>query len=545
MAVSGRIGRRLALAIVLTALIPVLAAIWLAETTVRQTSARFFVPEVGGWLDQSLGLYQALARVTKASMRHEATALAESPTLRQAVLKGDRGELERALRTEFGEHKSLVSLSVVDEEERVIAVADRGKPLDPEKEHQLRVARPLSVGRDLQLVAVFAADKARFAELAKMSEFVDTYHKIEERRELDEATYVYAFSALLGITVLAAVGVGALLARGVSSKIGQLAQAAKRVGAGDLSIRVPDSGTDEIADLARSFNTMLDEVEASRARIEYLQRISAWQEMARRLAHEIKNPLTPIQLAAQELHRRYNGQDPAYRKLVDDTLEIVEDEVATLRRLVTEFSDFARMPRAELKAGDLAELLGQLARQTNLGEGERSEGRDSDLGLPAITASELRFQVEPKTAPAMLDRQLMRRALINLVTNADQALYERTGGAGKIVVSLRREGDYWQIDVEDNGPGIDGAVISSVFDPYVTTKPEGTGLGLAIVKKIAVEHGGNVAVGRSALGGAKVRMRIPAEGTAQSDAAVTEQEVLARSQIVAASSHAQSARAQS
>ena len=137
-----------------------------------------------------------------------------------------------------------------------------------------------------------------------MSQFVDTYKQVERRRESDEQSYVYAFAALLGITIVAAVGVGTLLARGVSSRLGELADATKRVGAGDLSIRVPEDGAAEIADLAGAFNRMLGEVEASRARIEYLQRIGAWQEMARRLAHEIKNPLTPIQLAVQEVHRR-------------------------------------------------------------------------------------------------------------------------------------------------------------------------------------------------------------------------------------------------
>src|SRR5690606_23104966 len=234
---------------------------------------------------------------------------------------------------------------------------DRGSPVDPTRENRLEVER--SLGSDdtddaPTLVAVFAADRKRFDELSEMNQFLETYATIERRREADQTSYVLAFATLLGITIALAVAVGALLARNVSVRIGELARATKLVAQGDLGIRVPEGGKDEIADLARAFNRMLSEVAESRSRIEYLQRIGAWQEMARRLAHEIKTPLTPIQLAVQEVHRRYDGGDGTYRKLLDSTLEIIEDEVGTLRRLVGEFSEFARLPRAELEREDLS-----------------------------------------------------------------------------------------------------------------------------------------------------------------------------------------------
>src|SRR5690606_14161727 len=112
------------------------------------------------------------------------------------------------------------------------------------------------------------------------------------------------------------------------------------VAGGDLSVRVDDSGNDEIAALARAFNDMLETMGDSRARIEFLKRVGEWQHMARRLAHEIKNPLTPIQLAVEECHQRYRGDDSDYQKLLDTTRDIVVEEVARLRRLVTEFSAF-------------------------------------------------------------------------------------------------------------------------------------------------------------------------------------------------------------
>jgi nitrogen fixation/metabolism regulation signal transduction histidine kinase len=249
---------------------------------------------------------------------------------------------------------------------------------------------------------------------------------------------------------------------------------------------------------------MLAEVEQSRSRIEYLQRISAWQEMARRLAHEIKNPLTPIQLAVQDIHRRYEGNQPEYRKLLDTTLEVVEDEVGTLRRLVGEFSDFARLPHAELERADLAGFLRDLADTPLFADEERRTDPDAPVG----DSIEVSFDLPPDAAYVEMDRQMLRRVVINLVRNAMQAI-ARAGGSGRVVVRLGTDGGDLVLDVEDSGPGIPEDMRDAIFDPYVTTRTDGTGLGLAIVKKIVVEHGGTIAASRGSLGGAKLRVRLP------------------------------------
>ncbi|HET7545679.1 MAG TPA: HAMP domain-containing protein, partial [Polyangiaceae bacterium] len=420
MAASGRIRRRLALAIVLTALIPLLAAVWLAESTVRRTSERFFIPDVGAHLDKSLGLYQELARNVKALMRQEAAEIALRPALRRAAAQSDARALELELKRAFADHQSLVSLAVRDPEGKPLGEVKRDKPLDPNRENRFEVEKPLGDGADAddaaQLLAVFAADKGRFDELTEMSQFVDTYQQVERRRGADERSYLLAFTALLCITIVAAIGVGNLLARGVSRRIAELARATHLVGEGDLSIRVPEGGGDEIADLAGAFNRMLGEVESSRARIEYLQRISAWQEMARRLAHEIKNPLTPISLAVQEIHRRYSGSDAEYRRLVDTTLEVVEDEVGTLRRLVGEFSDFARLPQASLFRADLAEFLREQAPRLG-GRGASRGAAESSLeellSLKQVNDIQVEFVVPPGVCEALIDAQMLRRVLFN------------------------------------------------------------------------------------------------------------------------------------
>ncbi len=540
----GRIQARLALAIVLTALIPVLVAVWLGNKYVRETGARYFVPEIGQHLDRSLGLYQELARSVKARMREEGAAIALQPALRRAVAARDAQATKQALSEQLAEHPSLVSLRVVlpgasevprapegeavegrpqppsrGEGEAWVS-ADRGRPLDPARENQLKVRRPLAEveeGEDAaELVLVFAADKARFDELAEMGQFIDTYKVVDRRSKEDIRGYVLAFTALLGLTILGAVAVGSLLARSVAVRLAELASATQSVGAGNLSVRVSEAGNDEISALARAFNRMLGEVEASRSRIEYLQRISAWQEMARRLAHEIKNPLTPIQLAVQEIHRRYPGDDEQFRGLLDTTREIVEDEVGTLRRLVTEFSDFARLPQARLQRADLTEFLAEQRRQVEGGEHDEQSPAGEELSVLRLGPQRpvFEWQLPSQEAPVAVDRQMLRRVLINLLQNAADALADAKVGEPKIKIALQRQDDFYALDVEDNGPGIPAELRELIFDPYVTTKQTGTGLGLAIVKKIAIEHGGMVQATAASSGGARLRLTLPVLGSA-------------------------------
>jgi nitrogen fixation/metabolism regulation signal transduction histidine kinase len=513
----GRIQARLALAIVITALIPVLVAVWLGDKYVRETGARYFVPEIGTHLDRSLGLYQELARTLKARMRAEAAAVALTPSLRRAMAARNRELLTTELQKQLENHASLVSLRVNDASGALLASVDRGHPLDPERENRLEVSEPLaeaSDGDDVPTLELeFAADKARFDELSEMGQFIDNYKLVDQRSKADIQGYVWAFTALLGITIALAIAVGTFLARGVAVRLGELASATQRVGAGNLAIRVSEAGNDEITALARAFNRMLGEVQASRARIEYLQRISAWQGMARRLAHEIKNPLTPIQLGVQEIHRRYQGHDEQFRDLLDTTLEIVEDEVGTLRRLVSEFSDFARLPQAHLENADLGEFLREQRRQIE--RPEDGAGAD-ELSVIRLSAAHPSFEWSLGEAPAevAVDRQMLRRVLLNLIQNAADALADAKTAAPKIRVSMSCQGEFFVVDVEDNGPGIAPDMREVIFDPYVTTKHTGTGLGLAIVKKIAIEHGGMITADTSSLGGARLRLTLPALGTA-------------------------------
>jgi nitrogen fixation/metabolism regulation signal transduction histidine kinase len=511
----GKTEQRLALAILLTAVVPLVAALFLASALFNQASAIWFDPEVGQQLNRGVDVYKDYVKAIKDDMRHQTDAIAADELLRIAAKKRNSELVEAQLNTLFPRFPELVALSVEDADGHALAKRDRGRPVDETKERSLDVRRPLGDAEEgPAVVATFAIASKRLDELKTTGDVVTKYHALEQSRGVLYRGYLSSFGALLGATMFVTLVLGILLARGVTKRINRLAAAITLVAKGDMSVRVPVTGNDEFGELARTFNDMLGEMVQSRARIEFLQRIGAWQEMAQRLAHEIKNPLTPIQLAVQECHRKYGGEDPRFRTLLDTTLEIVEEEVGTLRRLVGDFSNFARLPQAELRDANLREFLRECSEQ--LAHLEDAAASDDALALHGV---EIAWQIPGEPLPAAIDRQMLRRVLVNLVRNAVQAIRDARAAAeplapgealGHVTVSAKREGDGAAIAVEDDGPGVPEAARDRIFDPYFTTKKDGTGLGLAIVKKIVVEHGGRIDVDTSSgLGGASFVVHLP------------------------------------
>jgi nitrogen fixation/metabolism regulation signal transduction histidine kinase len=519
----GKIERRLVLALLLTSLVPLFAAIYWANSALTEAASIWFNPDVGRQLDHGLDVYKDYVNLIKDDMRHQTDALAEDEGLRAAVRDKDESRIGASLAALFEGHPDLAALDVRAPSGAPIASRDRGRPIDEATERSLKVTRPLSADADEgpALVATFAVARARVEEQEITGKVVRTYHLLESSRDEWYRKTILVFAALVGSTMLITLVSGTFLARSVTRRVSRLSAALNLVAKGDMSIRVPETGSDELTDLGKTFNHMLGEMDASRARIEFLQRIGAWQEMAQRLAHEIKNPLTPIQLAVQECHRKYPGDDPRFRALLDTTLEIVEEEVGTLRRLVGDFSNFARLPQAELREADLRDFLRECSEQ--LGHLEIAPDGLADGALDgeqlATSDVEVTWVVPDETLPASIDKQMLRRVLVNLVRNAVQAV-RGAGEPGKVHGHVRvsatagPNGEGTTLVVEDDGPGIPVDKRGRVFDPYFTTKSDGTGLGLAIVKKIVVEHGGAIDVCASErLGGASFNVHLPAPTT--------------------------------
>jgi nitrogen fixation/metabolism regulation signal transduction histidine kinase len=529
--VLGTTARRVVYAILITALVPLVAAVLIGRTLLARASATAFQPEFGVHLDQALGVYADYARALKGELRAQAEAVAASAPLRAAAAARDRPAIGAELARAFAAHPSLVELRVETCDGVVLAYHARENPVDPAKERILDVRRVLGDGdpddcvsdrpdAPMFLAAIFAAPRARLDELESMESFSRAYKQMERahREGALDRTYADAFAALFGVTLVLAVLAGVLVVRPVTRRIARLAEATRRVAEGDLSVRVALEGDDEVADLGRAFDRMLEELSESRARVEFLHRMGEWQKVARRLAHEIKNPLTPIQLAVEECHRRYAGDDPAYKRILETTLEVVGEEVASLRRLVSEFSGFARLPRADLVPGDLAAFLrDQAAHFSATDAGEEADDRALFAGV------DLAFDVPGEPMPAVIDQEMLHRVLSNLVRNAAQAIRDARGAGaprGKVRVAAWTEGERHVVCVDDDGPGIPDEVGEALFDPYVTTKRDGTGLGLSIVKKIVVDHGGSIDAMKGPLGGARIRLTLPRAGSAEARAAL-------------------------
>jgi len=337
-------------------------------------------------------------------------------------------------------------------------------------------------------------------DLEQLKRAIDTTKLVMKINESSvSASYRTAFLVLMGIATLVAIAIGIATSTRWTRRITSLASAARQVSKGHLDTRVVVRGRDALAELGGAFNTMLDDLETARHQVEYLQRMGVWQDVARRLAHEIKNPLTPIQLAVQQAVSSYKGADTdpvKFARTLKDTGEIVEEEIEGLRRLVDTFRTLGALPKVAAAPLDLGGLL-------------------EELKLDPTVAEHLTLAPPPKPVTVRADKLLLKRVLANLVENGIHA-GEEAGTSGEVVIGWAedRGRDTVTITVDDRGSGVPADKREKIFEPYVTTKSTGTGLGLAISRKIAIEHGGElrVAAAKPPTGGARFVLTLPLRG---------------------------------
>ena len=223
------------------------------------------------------------------------------------------------------------------------------------------------------------------------------------------------------------------------------------------------------------------------------QRQAAWGEVARRLAHEIRNPLTPIQLSAERMRRKLmRSLDSADAELLDRGTHTIVQQVEAMKQMVAAFSEYAKAPELHISEFDLAALIRQV----------------SDLYHAQDPRVAFGLSLDPRASAFEADPGRIRQLLNNLLTNSLEALDGRPNPV--IMIETQRAGDEIALTVVDNGPGFQSGLLEQAFDPYVTSKPKGTGLGLAIVRRIVEEHGGQVEVDNAPQGGARIRITIPA-----------------------------------
>jgi nitrogen fixation/metabolism regulation signal transduction histidine kinase len=225
------------------------------------------------------------------------------------------------------------------------------------------------------------------------------------------------------------------------------------------------------------------------------QRDAAWGEVARRLAHEIKNPLTPIQLSAERLRRKYLKPENGEVDLLDRATHTIIQQVEAMKQMVNAFSEYARTPRMEVTRFDLNALIAEVA--------ELYAHHEKPLSI--------KLRLEPDLPQIEADAGRLRQMLHNLLRNALEAMEHQ--GDGRVEIATRRaatdDAELVEIKVADNGPGFSREIVEQAFEPYVTSKPKGTGLGLAIVKKLVEEHGGEIKARNREQGGAEISILIP------------------------------------
>jgi nitrogen fixation/metabolism regulation signal transduction histidine kinase len=369
--------------------------------------------------------------------------------------------------TESGKLSPVIRQAITEHKETSATVNWTSDSSDDEVVHAI----PLS-GDDNRVLGVLLASASRRPYL-------------ELRRHIGSAALLAAGSGLV-----LAILFGSWAAARVTRPVVQLAETAREVAAGNWYAQADVTSSDELGELAESFNRMTRDLLDQRERLVQTERVAAWRELARRLAHELKNPLFPLQLTVENLLRSRQQSPEQFEEIFQESSATLLAEIANLRTVIGRFSDFARMPQPQLQLIDLNDIARGVM---NLFQAQCGATMECKLeladGLPKIEA----------------DPELLHRAISNLVLNAMDAMPQ--GGILSIV--SRRQGEYLFLSVADTGTGLTPEECERIFTPYYTSKTHGTGLGLAIVQSVISDHHGRVSVKSKPGGGTTFTIELP------------------------------------
>ncbi|MEM6996475.1 MAG: ATP-binding protein [Myxococcota bacterium] len=488
----GRLEVRFIAALVALGIVCVGASAYLVRLTVA-----YFDDRVADALEQANVVTEQVEPFHTAVVDAEIAAFearADNLAYRLDADAGSTTPLKARLQAALQREDDIVRLATVQPGgTEVRAVRPDAADLDALAIYEVEVDPAAHGGRRLQVAfRIDPAIDARYQELGRLKRSIGVE---QDSREDIERAVTQVLGLASALVLLVAIGIGFWVARSMTRKVTELSTVMLAVGQGDLSVRATRRGQDELSQLAAAFNGMLDELAAAQQKVAYLQRIGAWQGMARRIAHEIKNPLTPIQLAVQQVRDKDPKTSPAFSAMLRTSVEIVEDEIEGLRRMVASFSQFAKVPEVRLAPTTVARVLEEFQRAY----GHLTEDEDEALEL-TMPDEEIELSA---------DRQLLKQALVNLVENAVLSAREAGRTPVRVSVAATLQGSAVHVTVDDNGPGIEEQRRDDVFEPYQTSRKAGTGLGLAIVKKIVLDHGGEIWIEDSPLGGARFVITLP------------------------------------
>ena len=323
------------------------------------------------------------------------------------------------------------------------------------------------------------------------------YFRVQDRKTGIKITfaliYVLIVTLLLFLSIVVSINFASRLTRPIINLIG----ASEKISKGDLNAKVPEIETDkEFEKLNYNFNSMINKLKQQQDKLLLAERHSAWENVARKLAHEIKNPLTPIQLSIDRIREKYLSKLGSDNKDFSSYLSTITKQIKDIEHLLNEFSDFARMPKPVLKKANLNQIISRA------------------LKLHELSENKIKFVLTKiKTSNYIQgDEEQLHRVFINLMKNSIESIYDKRNKnvdfKGKINIDIRDDSEYIYVTIADNGVGFDHVDKTKMLTPYFTTKKSGTGLGLAVVTKVISDHNSLITF-NSIADGAKVEITIP------------------------------------
>jgi len=368
--------------------------------------------------------------------------------------------------------------------------ADRGEPVeiksDPTK---IRVLVKLKEYNDTYLLIGRLIDNKIIDHIDKTNGAAAEYHRLKNRISTMQIQFSVIFILVALLLLLAAISWGAIFASQIVRPIRKLVRATEKVKDGDLTVQISEENLnkDEIKVLTSAFNRMAQQLNLQQKDLLVAQRALAWSDVARRVAHEIKNPLTPIQLAAERLYTKFESEvedKAAFRKYTDTIVRHTGD----IKRIVSEFVNFARLPLPVFSVCEIVSLAKVI-------EDSRKLLNDKITYTLSSNLEKIDF---------ICDSSQVNQVMLNLIKNSEEALEGHR--AGKIDINIVQINNVLTIQIDDNGPGFSSDLIGRATEAYVTTRLKGTGLGLAIVKKIVQDHLGEMIIQNNKLEGASIKL---------------------------------------
>ena len=350
---------------------------------------------------------------------------------------------------------------------------------------------------DTYLYIVKFLDPKVISYIKQTDQAVSLYYSVQDRKTGIKITFAIIYILIVSLLLFLSIIISINFASKLTKPIINLISASEKISLGNLNAKVPQiESNQEFEKLNENFNSMIDKLKLQQDKLLLTERHSAWENVARKLAHEIKNPLTPIQLSIDRIREKYTNKVGSNNKNFTNYLNTINKQIKDIEHLVNEFSDFARMPKPVLKKIDITQVV------------KRS------LSLYELSEKKINFSLSKSKSHfyQKIDEEQFNRVFVNLIKNSIESIHEKLSKIsdfrGKISIDIRDDSDYTYITVVDNGVGFAHVDESKMLTPYYTTKKKGTGLGLAVAIKVINDHNGEILF-KSIEDGAKVEIKVP------------------------------------